>query len=157
KADANAESFVDKRKAMEAAVAQIVSPADTPEVKLHKIYARTQQIRNLSYEHSRTEQEAKHDNIKDIKNVEDLWNNGYGYGSQITWLFLALARASGFEAYPCLVSARSEYFFRKERPDTHQLNANVVLVKVDGKDRYFDPGSLYTTYGLLPWVETGVV
>ena len=42
------ESFVGKRKAMEQAVAQIVSPNDVPEVKLKKIYARVQKIRGSS-------------------------------------------------------------------------------------------------------------
>ncbi len=47
------ESFVGKRKAMEQAVGQIVSPSDTPEVKLQKIYARVQQLRNTGYEERR--------------------------------------------------------------------------------------------------------
>lgn len=35
-----------------------------------------------------------------------------------------------------------------------ELNANVVLVKLNGKDVYFDPGAAFTPYGLLPWYET---
>ncbi len=41
------ESFVSKRKAMEQAVSEIVAPNDAPEVKLQKIYARVQQVRNF--------------------------------------------------------------------------------------------------------------
>ena len=52
-----AEGFVNKRKAMEQAVAEIVSPSDPPDVKLQKIYARVQKIRNTSYEIAKTEQE----------------------------------------------------------------------------------------------------
>ncbi len=44
------ESFIGKRRAMEQAVAQIVSPSDSPEIKLRKIYDRVQQFRNTSYE-----------------------------------------------------------------------------------------------------------
>jgi len=29
------------------------------------------------------------------------------------------------------------------------LNANVVLVKMDGKDHYFDPGVAFTPFGML--------
>jgi hypothetical protein len=36
------------------------------------------------------------------------------------------------------------------------LSANVVLVKLNGKDLYFDPGGAFTPYGLLEWPETGV-
>jgi hypothetical protein len=150
------ESFVNKRKAMEQAVSQIVSPNDAPLVKLQKIYTRTQQIRNLSYEESKTEEEQKRENLKSASNVEELWKNQYGDGWGITWLFLGLVRAAGFEAYPCRVSGRSEYYFRKERLNGGELNANLVLVKLDGKDLYFDPGAAFTPFGMLPWMETSV-
>jgi len=150
------EDFINKRKAMEQAVAQIVSPGDAPLVKLQKIYARTQQVRNLSYEEDKSEQEQKREKLKTAANVEELWKWQYGEERDITWLFLALARAAGFEAYPCWVSGRADYFFRKERLNSDELNGNVVLVKLDGKDLYFDPGAAYTPFGLLPWMETGV-
>src|SRR5262245_42005904 len=150
------EGFVDKKKAMEQAVAGIVSPNDAPGVKLHKIYDRVQQIPNSSYLPFKSEEQRKRENIKPNKDVEELWKQQYGDGMDLTWLFLGLARAAGFEAYPCLVSGRSEYFFRKERMNGMELNANVVLVKVNGKDQYFDPGTAFAPYGMLPWMETGV-
>ena len=153
---AQAESFVDKRKAMEDAVAGIIAPGDSADVKLQKIYARVQQIQNLSYLPAKSLDERKHENMKENSNVEDLWKRQYGNGYDLTWLFLGLARAAGFEAYPCLVSNRSEYFFIKERVNGRELNANVVLVKVNGKDEFFDPGAAFTPFGLLPWMETGV-
>lgn len=113
-------------------------------------------MRNLGLETIKSEQEAKREKLKEIKNVEDLWKNGYGGGREITWLFLGLARAAGFEAYPCWVSARNDYFFRKERMNGRELNENVVLVKLNGKDMFFDPGAAYTPYGMLPWFEAAV-
>jgi hypothetical protein len=150
------EGFADKKKAMEGAVASIVGAGDAPEVKLRRIYDRVQQIPNASYLPAKSEEQRKRENIKENKDVEDLWKRQYGNGWDITWLFLGLARAAGFEAYPCLVSGRSEHFFRKERVNGAELDANVVLVKVNGKDQYFDPGAAFTPYGLLPWTETGV-
>lgn len=157
KENGEVENFVNKRKAMEQAVAQIVSPNDTGMVKLQKIYARAQQIRNLSYEVSKTEQEQKREKLKEASNVEALWKNQYGYGEEITWLFLGLVRAAGIEAYPCLVSKRNEYFFNKARLNSRELGTNVVLVKLDGKDLYLDPGAAFTPFGLLPWLESGVL
>ena len=87
--------------------------------------------------------------------MEELWKRGYGSGTQLTWLFLGLARAAGFEAYGCWVSSRNEYFFSSVARDGNRLNANVVLVKLNGKDLYFDPGAAYTPYGMLIWTETG--
>ena len=150
------ESFVGKRKAMEQAVAQIVSPNDSQEVKLRKIYDRVQQIRNTSYELEKTEQEEKRAKEKPPENVEELWKQGYGNGVQLTWLFLGLARAAGFEAYGCWVSSRAQYFFKPATMQSRKLNSNVVLVKLNGKDLYFDPGGAFTPYGLLEWAETGV-
>lgn len=150
------ESFIGKRKAMEQAVSQIVSPNDPQEVKLRKIYDRVLQVRNTSYELAKTEQEEKRDKEKPAENVEDVWKRGYGNNWQLTWLFLGLARAAGFEAYGCWVSDRREYFFNPVTMQSAKLNTNVVLVKLNGKDLYLDPGIVFTPFGLLTWSETGV-
>jgi hypothetical protein len=150
------EGFVDKRKAMEQAVAQIVSPSDSPEVKLHKIYGRVQQIRNTSFEVRKTEQEEKRSKEKDVSNVEDIWKRGYSDGFHLTWLFLALVRAAGLEAHGVWVSDRRNYFFKPNLMDPSKLDANVVQVKLDGKEIYCDPGAEFAPFGLVPWSETGV-
>ena len=150
------ENFVNKRKAMEQAAAQIVAPGDSQEVKLQKIYARVQQMRNLSYEVRKTEQEEKRDQEKALENVEEVWKRGYGSGGDLTWLYLGLVRAAGFEAYGVWVSDRRNFFFDPQIMDSNKLDANVVLVKLEGKDVYFDPGAQFTPFGLLPWGETGV-
>jgi hypothetical protein len=150
------EGFVGKRKAMEDAVAQIVLPGDSPGVKLQKIYARVQQLRNTSYEVKKTEQQRKREKEKEIGNVEELWKRGGGNGAQLTWLFLGLARAAGFEAYGVVASDRRHYFFRPSTMDVKRLDANVVLVKLNGKDIFCDPGAAFTPFGLLAWPETDV-
>jgi len=156
KRNAQLEAFIGKTGAMQAAVAQIVGPNDPPEMKLRKIYDRVLQIRNTSYEVSKTEQEQKRGNEKEIQNVEDLWKRGYGNGVQLTWLFVALARAAGFESYGCWVSSRNLYFFNPKQEQSQRLNANVALVKLNGKEMYFDPGAAFTPFGLLTWSETDV-
>jgi hypothetical protein len=150
------EDFVGKRKAMEQAVAQIVAPNDPPETKLRKIYARVQQFRNTSYEVRKSEQQQKRDKEKEAANVEELWKAGYGNDRGLRWLFLGLVRAAGFEAYGAWVSDRRNYFFNQVSGEDQKLNENVVLVKVNGKDMYFDPGAVFVPFGLLPWAETGV-
>jgi hypothetical protein len=150
------EAFTGRHKAMEQAVAGIVAPNDTPDAKLQKIYDRVQKVRNTSWEASKTEQEAKREKQKDVNNVEDLWKQGYGDSRQINWLFLALARAAGFEAYSVYISSRNEYFFKPQVMSVSQLNGDVVLVKLNGKDVYCDPAMKFAPFGLLPWPETGV-
>jgi hypothetical protein len=150
------QDFVDRRKAMEQIVSQIVRPNDAPEVKLRKIYARTQQIRNVWFEREKSEQELKRENLKDIHSVEDVLKHGYGNSREINWLFLALARAAGFQADLVAVSTRDVYFFDFRLMNPGQLNSNVVLVKLDGKDLYLDPGTAFTPFGMLPWSKTRV-
>ena len=48
------------------------------------------------------------------------------------------------------------YFFVPQTMDGRRLDANVVFVKLNGKDIFFDPGAAFTPFGMLPWVETGV-
>jgi hypothetical protein len=148
------EDFVGKKKAMEQAVAETVSAGDTPEVKLQKIYARVQQVRNTSYEREKTDQELKREKQKEASNVEDVWKHGHANGRQVTWLFLGMARAAGFEAAPVLFSKRDETFFSNTIMNPRALNDNAVQVMLNGKERYFDPGTAFTPFGVLPWWTT---
>jgi hypothetical protein len=54
-----------------------------------------------------------------------------------------------------MVSNRGQYFFNPKTMQGAKLNANVVLVKMNGKDLYFDPGAQFAPFGLLPWYEAG--
>ena len=150
------DTFTNRRKAMEQAITEIISPSDTPEQKLRKIYDRCQKIRNTSFEREKSAQERDRENLKEIKNVEDVWKRGYADGSEITWLFLALARAADFDAVPVMISTRERHFFNPKMMNSDDLNTNVVRVKLDGKDVYFDPGIAFAPFGVLPWYECNV-
>jgi hypothetical protein len=149
------ESFVGRRKPMEEALAQIVSPNNLAEVKLRKIYDRVQQIRNISFELQKTQQEVKREKEKVDENAEEVWKRGYGNKWQLDWLFLALVRAAGFDAYGCWVSSRAEYFFTPSTMQSGHLSQTAVLVKLNGRDLYFTPGAAFAPYGFLNWSETG--
>jgi hypothetical protein len=58
--------------------------------------------------------------------------------------------------YGVWVSDRSNYFFDPQTMERRKLDANIVLVKVNGKDVFCDPGAAFAPYGLLPWNETYV-
>lgn len=150
------ESFVDKPTAMQKAVAQIVAAGDDAESKLHKIYDRVQQLRNTSFEHARTEQELQRNPEKDARNVAEVWEHGYGTGTQLTWLFMALARAAGIPAQGVMVPSRDQTFFEPGLMNANQLDTNIVRIQLDGKDLFLDPGTLFAPFGALPWTETAV-
>lgn len=150
------EKFVDRRKAMERAVAGIVQPDDSPETKLRKIYARVQRMNNETYEPAKTEEELKRAHKEEARNVEEVWTRNSGTASQLNYLFIALARAAGVQASSALVGTRDEYFFNPRLMNAGQLNSNLVIATVSGQDQFLDPGVPFTPFGLLPWYETAV-
>ena len=156
KKDGELESFVSKRDALQDALAQIVSPSDPAETKLRKIYARVQLLHNTSYEVQKTEEQKRQEKEKDLPNAEEVLKRGYGTETQLDWLFLGLARAAGLEAYGLALSDRGEFFFNQQVMDSRRLDRTAVLVKIDGKDMYFSPGTEYAPFGMLRWQETGV-
>ena len=149
------QAFCDKRSAMEKAVAQITAPGDSPDTKLRKLYARVQRIHNLTYS-SVAEREARQEKPESIHTVEDVWSKGYGTAEQITWLYLALARAAGVDARPVIISTRDRYFFDHRLMNQTELNSEIVLAKLEGKDLYLEPAVPFNPFGMLPWYETTV-
>jgi hypothetical protein len=150
------EGFLGKRKAMERAVSEIVGPDDSPEMKLQKIYARVQQMRNTSYEVRKTEGEKEREKEKEPTTAEEAWKRGYANARDLTWLYLALVRAAGFEAYGVMAADRARYFFDPRLMQSRRLDSNLVLIKLNGKDIFCNPGAAFTPFGLLPWQETGI-
>jgi hypothetical protein len=150
------EDFIGKRGGIASAESQITAGAASPEEKLQKIYARVQQVRNLSYERARSEKEVKKEKIKENNHIEDVLKNGYGYRREIARLFVGLARSAGFTASIVHVAERDDHFFHKQLQDAYQLDAEVALVRVGNEDRFFDPGMPNCPFGQLAWQKTEV-
>ena len=107
------ESFIGKRGSLDSVVAQIVSPGDTPEAKLLKIYARVQQLPNTSYQTQSAVLAKRHELLatddigaernqkRKIENAEEIWRQGYGNSKQLNWLYVALTRAAASRPMAC--------------------------------------------------------
>lgn len=113
------ENFIGKRGAIKQTVDQTVAAGDSPEVKLQKLYARTQQIHNFALDVGKTEKEEKREKLKDNNNVEDVLKHGYGSPQDINRFFVALARAAGFEADWVNIAPRNRNFFHPEPAGHH--------------------------------------
>ncbi|HET9184209.1 MAG TPA: DUF3857 domain-containing protein [Candidatus Angelobacter sp.] len=151
------EHYIGNRDEIKQAAAQAIGNETDPEKKLRALYARVQQIRNLSYERARSQQEQKKENLKDDSNAGDVLSRGYGYRYDITRLFVAMARAAGFEASVLQVSNRKERFFSRGLFSANQLASEIALVSAGGKDYYLDPGTRFCPFGLLRWFYTSTV
>jgi hypothetical protein len=146
--------FIGKKNIAEAEVSKVVAGSDTPEQKLQKLYTRAQQIRNLSFEDSKTDKEKKQENLKDNNNVEDVLKRGYGSERDVNVTFVAFARAAGFEANSVLIAPRNSEVFYPQMRDTSPLSTDIVWVKAGDKEYWLDPASKYYPFGILPWYET---
>jgi len=148
------EHFVNNKDVLNDEVAKTVNSADPPETKLRKLYARVQQIRNLDEESERTKREAGSESLEKNSNVKDLLKHGYGTAEDLNFLFIGLARATGFQAEIAYVAPRDKVFFSSTIKDREQLSASVVWVHAGTQDYFLDPGRRGCSFGLLPWPET---
>jgi hypothetical protein len=152
--DGELEHFIDKRDVLSAELAKIVSSGDSDEAKLRKIYARVQQIRDLNMEDEKTRKENKDENLKPNANVDDLLKRGYGYSTEINYLFVGLARAAGFDATEVYIAPRSNDLFLPNQNNFRQLTDEITWVKAGTKEYYLDPSAVFFPFGVLPWYET---
>ena len=148
------DQFVNKKGALDSELKRTIATDDLPEVKLRKIYARVQRIRNLSVQASKSKKETKSEELKPNNNVEDVLKHGYATGREVNYTFVALARAAGFSASEVFVANRGKVFFLPEKMDPSQLSADIVWVHAGTQDYYLDPASSAFPFGILPWFET---
>jgi hypothetical protein len=151
------EHFIGNRKGISQAAEQAIGNETDPQQKLQKLYARAQQVRNLTYERERTELEQKKENLKSNQNAGDVLLRGTGYREDITRLFVAMARAAGFDASIVRVGDRKNKFFDKGLLSERQLDTEIVVVNQAGKDIYLDPGTQFCPYGYLRWIRTSTM
>ncbi len=145
--------FAEPSGKIKEAVAQIVSPGDTDEQKLEKIYAAVMTVDNTDFTREHTQQENKAEGQKD-KTAADIWANKRGDSNEITRLFIAMARAAGLNADAMIVTERNHRILNQGYLDWEQLSDEIAIVKVDGREQYFDPGERYCEYGKLDWLHT---
>jgi transglutaminase-like putative cysteine protease len=144
------DDFVRPRAAVDAAAKAAIAGATTDEEKAKKLYARVQQVRNLTYEHQKSEQESKREKLRENKRAEDVLTNGYGTAFDVNQLFIALARSAGLSADVVLLCDRGSPII-KEVPDFSQFDHLGVVMTIDGKKLYCDPGVPFLPFGMLRW------
>lgn len=148
------EKAIGNRKEIREAAMEAIGNETDPEKKLRKLYQRAQQIRNLSYERARNEEERKKEKLKENANLGDLIKRGYGDNDDITGFFVGMARAAGFDAQMLWVSNRRNAFFSPRVLNIFSLRGRAAVVKLNGNDVYLQPGVRFCPYGLMLWANT---
>ncbi|MDE3169333.1 MAG: DUF3857 domain-containing protein [Acidobacteriota bacterium] len=152
--DSEIEHFDGKKDALNQEISKIVSPSDSPEAKLRKIYDRVEQIRNLSMEDYKGKTEQKAEELKADGNAADVLERGYATGHRVNLTFIGLARAAGFQATELYLAPRNAFIFMPDRNDRSEIEAEIVWVKAGSQEYYLDPSARYYPFGVLPWFET---
>src|SRR6185312_116110 len=150
------EKFIGHSSAVQAAAAQAIAPADTPEQKVRKLYAMVQKMKNLSYEQDAGLQELIAAKSAEKRTAEDILKKQEGTRDDLTRLFVAMVRSVNIPAFVMRVAPRDETFFQVNIPSWRQLSSEVAIVSIDGKEIFLDPGTPTAPYGLLDWKRTAV-
>lgn len=145
------DKFIGPGHGVKAAVDQITSPSDSQDQKLRKIYAAVMQLENTDFTRVHSTSEEKAEGQKDAHDTDDILARKRGNNDQLTELFVSMARAAGMKAYIFRVTNRDRNIFLKPYLSLSQLDDNIAIVNVDGKEQFFDPGSRYCPYGHLNW------
>jgi len=149
------DKFAGHSAAVASAVSKTVTPTDTADQKARKIYAYVQKIKNLTFtDKEGALEELLSRELREKRTVDDVLEKNEGYRDEIARLFLAMARAASLQAYIMRVSDRDEYFFQQNIPNPSQLTSEIVIVMVDGKEVFLDPGTPLCPFGHLAWQHT---
>jgi hypothetical protein len=132
---------------------QTIGNETDPEKKLRKLYDRVQQVRNLTFEHDRTSKEQKQEHLKRNTSIDDVVKHGYGENGEIAALYVAMARAAGFETSLMLVSNRSKRLFNQDILSFDQFDGLIARVWTPLKTWYLDPGTRFCPFGTVRWMH----
>lgn len=134
------------------AATRLTAGADTPDAKARKLYDAVQALDNTDFARAKDEAERRQLHLKrELKKAQDVWNEKSGSGNEIAALYLALARAAGLQADGLRVSDRNLEIFDPNYLNLSQLDDLLVVLHIDGKDIYLDPGQKFCSYGQLAW------
>jgi Domain of Unknown Function with PDB structure (DUF3857)/Transglutaminase-like superfamily len=148
--------FAEESKTLKDAVSQIVAPADSEDIKAHKLYDAVMALDNTDYTRRRSQAELKHMGLKQAKDAEDVWKQKSGTSDEIALLYLAMARAAGLKAYAMTVCNRNREIFNPYFLSLRQFDDVIVIVSIDGKQIPVDPGKKFAAFGQLAWPHTEV-
>lgn len=153
----SADAFIGPNGDLRSATQTLLAGANTSEEKLRRIYAQVMKLENTDYTRERTQKEDKLSGVTKVSSTSDVLKRERGDSTQLTYLFIGMARAAGFKAYAMLVPNRRNTIFVPQWMNMwEQFSSTIAVVNVDGKDVYFTPGDRYLPYGKLLWNYTYV-
>jgi len=151
----NLDRYAEQSSAIRDAAAQMTAGAASNEAKARKLYEAVQALDNTDFSRRKSEEERRELHLKlEVKRAEDVLKEKSGTGNDLAALYLALARAAGLQADGVQIASRNRRLFDPNYLSLHQLDALVVVLHLDGKDVWVDPGEKLCPFGQLQWTHT---
>ncbi len=142
-------------KPLHDAVAGIVAPGDSDLDKAKKIYKAVQALDNTDFSRQKGHAEIKQLGLHAAKRAADTWSQKSGSRQDITLLYLALVRAAGLTAYDLKVVNRDSGTFDPGYMSLSQLDDDLVIVSINGKEVLLDPGEKMCPFQTIHWKHSG--
>ncbi len=140
--------FAGQTNAIKDAAEQMTAGAATAEGKARKLYDAVEAFENTDFTRQKSDAERAQLHMKkQVRKAQDVLAEKSGSGNSLAALYLALAHAAGLEAYGVQVADRDQRIFDPNFLSLDQLDSLVVLLKMDGKDVYLDPGEKLCPFG----------
>ena len=143
----DADHFTEASGTIKNAVSDLGVVHDPEETKARKIYAAVMKIDNRDFAHASPGREKPRGN----KDAGGVWKQQSGTSDEIALLYVALARAAGLKAWPMQVVNRDRAEYEPTYLSMDQFDDYIVVVEIDGKEVYLDPGQRMCGFGVLHW------
>ena len=92
---------------------------------------------------------------KEAKRAEDTWSQKSGSSDDIALLYLAMLRVAGLTAYGMRVVDREKGVFDPSYLDFNQLQDNLVILSLGGKEMVLNPGEKMCPFQTVHWRHSG--
>jgi len=147
--------FAEPTKPIREAVSALVAPGDSDLDKARKLYDAVQALDNTDFSRKKGQVELKELGLHAAKRAEDTWSQKSGSSDDIALLYLAMLRAAGLTAYGMRVVDRAENTFTLSYLNFDQLDDDVVILSLNGKEIVLDPGEKMCPFQAVHWRHSG--
>jgi len=139
---------------LKSAAAEITAGAATDEAKARKLYDAVQALGNFAFTGGGAAPVEGIEARSEVRPAVEVWSAKGGGRNDIAILYLALARAAGLQADAMAIPDRRFRIFDPGYLSVSQLDTDVVILHLDGKDVFVDPGEKLLPFGQLRWSHT---
>jgi len=110
-----------------------------------------QSLDNTDFSREKSSAERKDLKLKSVKRAEDGWKQKSGSRTEIALLYLSMLRAAGLTAYAMRVVDRNKGVFTPSDFNLDQLDSTIVILSIDGKEMFLDPGEKLCPFQTVDW------